>query len=62
MFELHITNSTDKQLRFQVLVEGQDSGELMMSREALTRLADRLFGSYKIIQNGVTYTNNKISD
>lgn len=57
MIEFHVEGSTDKTVRFAFVVGGQSAGELQMSREDFTRVADLCFEkNYKVIQksNGST--------
>lgn len=41
--ELVVTGSTDKTIRCVMYVSGQPAGELQLSREDFTKVAERLF-------------------
>jgi hypothetical protein len=41
---IQVTNGSDLQIRFDVRVRGESTGELMMERGDFTKFADLLFG------------------
>ena len=50
--EIKIVSGSDKTIRFEVHIRGENVGELQTDRADLTRLADKLFdGSYIISEN-----------
>ena len=52
MIELRVINGTDKEIRFEVHIDGNSKGELMMDREDFSKFADLIFGrNYKVVTN-----------